>query len=174
MSSTVSLPAASFDVLVSDLAPFHTLPHNPIQPEGNGNFTASPFSLFIAFSSWVLIQRVSVHHNAWMNVQRCFVSSPQAPKPIWWVGRQIHYALHAILKFLQHIAAELGSSSFVAMEKKSCIILIYDCLISFAVIWYDGACQLLLSYICVCCIVVCDIIDSFHSLSLCRKTSAQV
>lgn len=94
------------------------LPHNPIQPEGNGNFTASPFSLFIAFSSRALIQRVSVHHNAWMNVQRCFVSSPQAPKPIWWVGRQIHYTLHAILKFLQHIAAELGSSAFVAVGEK--------------------------------------------------------
>lgn len=45
--------------------------------------------------------------------------------------------------------------------------LICDWLISFAVIWYDGARHFLLSYICVCHIRVCAIIDSFSFPYLC-------
>lgn len=65
---------------------FGTLPHyliTPLAPKET-EFLQPLLSVyqlpFFFFPFGVLIRRVSVHHDAWMNVQRCFVSSPQAPK----------------------------------------------------------------------------------------------
>lgn len=120
-----------------------TLPHNPLALQETEIFTASPFCLYITFSFGVLIRRVSVHHNAWMNVRRRFVLPPQAPRTIWNDRRHLQntYSLFWRCLFFSQYWCQVGIFLFCCRRKESCVILIFDCLISFAVIWYDRACH---------------------------------
>lgn len=68
-----------------------------------------------------------------MNVQGCFVLALQAQRAVSdEMGKQLQ-SKH-VVKLFENIAGELRSSSFKAERKGSCVLLIYDCLISFIVI----------------------------------------
>lgn len=85
-----------------------TLPHNPIALKET-EIVQPLLSVYpLPCSFGAPIRRVSVHHNARMNVQRCFVSSPQAPRPIWWDGRQLQSYIHALFEILSAYFCRVG------------------------------------------------------------------
>lgn len=119
-----------------------TAPHyfiTSFHPKGTFLQPTLFFLVHYFFPLGSFIWRLSVQHKAWMNVQRSFVSALQAARPVSdEIGKQLQ-SKH-VVKLFENITSELSSVSFMAERKRSCIILIYDCLISFVVIWYDREC----------------------------------
>lgn len=114
------------------------LPHNPRALKEADILQPFLSCLSIDCCFGVLIRRLFVHHDAWVNVQRCFVSSPQATSPFWWDGRQLHY-VHALFEILSSWCCRVGIFLLCCCGKR--IILTCDWWISFAAIWYDRACH---------------------------------
>lgn len=129
-----ALPGATFDMLVSDSVPLLQCLITLSPWRKQKLYSLSILSIHRPFFLWgVLIRRLSVHHNALMNLQRCFVSCPPAPSIRDVMGAS-HCTYMVFLKFFQHITAEF---LFCCRCKESPILSICDCLISIAMIWYN-------------------------------------